>query len=155
MPELSPNFTRLSVVGPNELISKPVVVKWNENQHSVCEVFSLGRKNRHEKYSIHSLPVRGFVFPSLHSLLGGSGQAGCGEFWLSLPKGEGRQIPWNGQLFLLAVIIPVSINLFDGADGLPGTSAHLPLHVKDYSIPMDSQRDTSPQFCVDEVIGVC
>lgn len=156
--ELSPNFTWLSIVtscGPNELILKPVVVKWNENQHSIREIFSLGRKNRHEKHNIHSLPVKCFVFPSLHSLLGASGQAGFVGFWLSLPKGEGKQISWNGQLLLLAVIMPVSVNLFDGADGLPGTSAHLRLHIKDYSIPMDFQRDTSPQFCVDEVIRVC
>lgn len=76
--------------------------------------FSLRRKNRREKCSVHSLPLRCFIFPSLHSLLGGSGKAGCGGFWLSLPKGEGKQISWNGQLLLLVGIMPVSIGWTDG-----------------------------------------
>lgn len=114
--------------------------------------FSLGRKNRHRKCCIHSLPLRCFIFPSLHSLLGSSGKAGWGGVLAFLARGEEKQISWNGQLLLLAVMMPGSLNLFDG---LLWASAHLHLHVKDYFIPLHFQSDTSPQFCEDEVIGVC
>lgn len=78
-----------------------------------------------------------------------------GGVWLSLPTGEGNQISWNGQLLLLAVIVPVSVHLPGGVDGFLPTSARSHLHVKDRFIPVDFQSDTSPQLCEDEVIRVC